>query len=245
MLALGGLVGGLVSTIPSSTPPSAAPTRNEGPAQIVTQTNLHLSRADRHAIDVLLVKFVPAAVERHSATQAWALAGPELKASSTLAQWKAGNSPVPFYPAAKKQDFTGWPTQDVERNQVTLSLLVHPQAGTKLGDYTFSVQAIRQHGRWLVNRFYTVAINNPVRANQREVGPADFQAPGSGGGPPQGKPRLGHSWLLPVVAILSLALLIPFGLGVAVFVRARRRRRQQAADPRNVLPPLPSGSRSN
>ena len=245
LLAAAGTAGGLIAFIPNSTPGTAAPTHNEGPAQVVTQSNVRLTRADRRSIDDLLAKFVPAAVERHSATQAWALAGPELKASSTLAQWKAGNSPVPYYPAKKQQNLTGWPTVDVERNQVTLSLLVHPKTGTKLGDYTFSVQTIRQHGRWLVNRFYTVAINNPVRNGQHEVGPADFQAPGAGSGAPASKPRLGHSWLLPVVAVLSLALLIPFGLGLAVFVRARRRRRQQAADPRNVLPPLPSGSRSD
>ena len=245
MLAVAGLAGGLIAVIPNSTPGSAAPTRNEGPAQAVTQTNVHLSRADRHAIDVLLAKFVPAAVDRRSAAQAWALAGPELKASSTLAQWKAGTSPVPSYPAAEKQVFSGWPTVDVEKNQVTLSLLLHPRPGAKLADYTFSVQVIRRHGRWLVNRFYTIAINNPVRNGQREVGPADFQAPSTGGGPPAGRPRLGHSWLLPVIGILSLALLIPLGLGLTVFVRSRRRRRRLAADPRSVLPPLPSGFRSD
>jgi hypothetical protein len=81
----------------------------------VAQSNLHLTSTDRQAIETLLEKFVPAAVGRQSATTAWALAGPELKASSTLAQWKKGVSPVPAYPV-RKESFAGWPTIAVEKN---------------------------------------------------------------------------------------------------------------------------------
>src|SRR5205085_787366 len=94
-VAAAGTAGGLITLIPNTTPGNPAPVGNEGPAQTVAQTSTVLTAADRRAIDGLLAKFVPAAVERRSADEAWALAGPELKASTTLADWRKGNSPVP------------------------------------------------------------------------------------------------------------------------------------------------------
>ena len=238
LVVAGGVAGG-IAAIPSTTPGNPNPTTNEGPAQLATSTNVPLSAANRRAIDSLLAKFVPAAVGRRSATLAWSLAGPELKASSTLAQWKKGSSPVPAFPV-KEKTFTGWPTMDVERNQVTLSLLVHPVKGKEgLGDYTFAVQAIRNRGRWLVNRLYTIAINHPPRGGLREFGPADLGAQGTGRTPPAKQPSLGRSWFLPVLFGLVAALAAPFLIGGFFFVRSRRRRRLRHEE----MPGLPTRQR--
>jgi hypothetical protein len=237
-----GVAVGVILAIPSPKKENVNPTGAEGAAQTVAQGNLPLRPADRRAIDGVLAKFIPAAVARQNATQAWALSGPELKASSSLAEWKHGNSPVPYFPVREKA-FTGWPTVDVERNAVTFSLLVHPRPGSNLGAYTFSVEAIRDHSRWLINRIYTIAIDNPVRGGKHEIGPADFVAP-SGSASSGTKPRLGSSWLLPIVGILSLIFVIPLSLGIVLFVRSRRRKRQIAASGKSELPPLPSSFRS-
>ena len=149
---------------------------------------------------------------------------------------------MPYFPVREKT-FTGWPTVDVEKDQVTFSLLVHPQPGKKLGAYTFSVEAIRQDNRWLINRIYTIAINNPVRNGKHEVGPADFAAPGGGSSGSPTTTRLGSTWLLPIVGILSSVLVVPLILGVVLFVRSRRRRRRLVAEGRTELPPLPSSLR--
>jgi hypothetical protein len=241
LCAVVGTATGLILAIPSPKHENVNPTGDEGPAQTVAQANVRLTGTDRRQIETLLEKFVPAAVGRKSATTAWALAGPELKASTTLSDWKKGNSPVPSFPVREKT-FTGWPTMDVEKNAVTLSLLVHPKRGSgDLGDYTFAVQAIRRRGRWLVNRLYTIAINHPVRNGKHEIGPADFQAPSSSGSPaPTSKPRLGSSWLLPIAGLLSLAFVIPLTVGGVVLVKSRRRRKRRAEE---NLPPLPSGYR--
>ena len=237
-IAAAGTAAGLIVAIPSPKHENVNPTGKEGPAQTVAQTNARLTSTDRRAIDTLLEKFVPAAVGRQSATTAWALAGPELKASSTLAQWKKGVSPVPAYPV-REREFIGWPTVDVEKNAVVLSLLVHPKSGSSdLGDYTFAVQAIRTKGRWLVNRLYTIAINHPVRNGKHELGPADFQAPSSYAQPPKTKPTLGSSWLLLIFGILLIALVTPLVIGGTLFVRSRRRKRAVA---REELPGLPTG----
>jgi hypothetical protein len=242
---LGGLVAaaavavGVILAIPSPKKENVSPTGAEGPAQTVAPTNVPLKASDRRAIDAVLAKFIPAAVGRRDAERAWALAGPELKTSSTLAEWKKGNSPVPYFPV-RERTFTGWPTVDVERDQVTFSLLVHPKKGSNLGDYTFSVEAIRARSSWLINRIYTIAINNPVRNGKHEIGPADFGAPSAGSSSSSTKPRLSSSWLLPIVGILSLVFVVPVTLGIVLFVRSRRRRRKLAASGSTELPPLPS-----
>lgn len=240
-LVVAGTAAGLILSIPNPKQENVNPTGNEGLADTVAQSHVRLTGPDRQAIDSLLASFIPAAVGRQSAARAWELAGPELKAASTLSQWKRGISPIPAYPVRERR-FTGWPTIDVEKNQVTLSLLVHPKRGQeKLGDYTFAVQAIRSKGRWLVNRLYTIAINHPVRNGKHELGPADFQAPSSYAQPPEAKPELGSSWLLPIVGILLIALVAPLVIGGTLFVRSRRRKRALVSE---EMPSLPSSYRS-
>lgn len=237
-LVIAGVIAGAISLIPNTTPHSVGPTGNEGPAQTVAPTVTHVSPAVRREIDAVLDKFIPAAVERKDAAQAWALAGPNLKASTSLAQWKKGNLPVPQYPA-RGTEFHGWGVLDAQPGDVNFNLLVHPQAGAKLGSYTFHGEMVRVHGKWLVNGLYTAAIDNPARNGHQEVGPADFGAPGGGTTSPT-KSRLGSDWLIPIVAILSAALVIPIVLGLVLLVRSRRRKRQIRAEGRAELPPLPS-----
>jgi hypothetical protein len=231
-------IAGAVSLIPNTTPSSPAVKGNEGPAQTVAPTVTHVSPSVRREIDAVLDKFVPAALERKNAAVAWSLAGPGLKASSSLSQWKAGNLPVPSYPA-RGTEFHGWGVLDAQPGDVNFNLLVHPRPGTNLGSYTFHGEMVKQHGKWLVNGLYTAAIDNPARNGHQEVGPADFGAPGGGTTSPT-KSRLGTSWLIPIVGILSAAFVIPLVLGILLFVRSRRRKRQIRAEGRTDLPPLPS-----
>ncbi len=237
-LLIAGVIAGAISLIPNTTPSNPKVTGNEGPAQTVAPTSTHVSKTVRAQIDAVLDKFIPAAVERKNAALAWALAGPEFRASSSLAQWKKGDSPVPAYPA-RGTEFHGWSVTDAQPGQVIFALLVHPRPGVKIGSYTFAGQMIRQRGKWFVNRLYTTAIDNPVREGQHEVGPADFGAPGGGTTSPT-KTRLGSSWLIPIVGILSAAFVIPLALGIVLLVRSRRRKKQIQAEGRTDLPPLPS-----
>jgi hypothetical protein len=225
----------VVALMPSSKPSSSGPTTNEGPAQLATPPG-RLRAADRQEIDATLDRFIQAAVLRRSAATAWSLAGPELKTSSSLADWRAGNSPVPYYPA-KGTTFHDWRAIDVSRNAVVFNLLVHPRSGSKLGTYVFSGQVVRHGSRWLVNRWYTIAVMNPVRSATHEIGPADFEAP-----PPSGAPA-SHAkptfWrLAPVIGVVALAPLVLLAFGAAAFLRGRRWRRMVAAG-RTELPPLP------
>lgn len=242
----GGLLGGVVAIvalvvilIPNHQPPSPKPSGNEGPAQLASAAALQVSPADRRAINRTLDRFVPAGVARKSPARAWALAGPELKTGSTLAAWKAGNSPIPYYPVLEKT-FHTWRIIDVGPRYVVFNLLVHAQPKAHLGSYVFSGEVVKRGNQWLVNRMYTIAIMNPVTKKTHEVGPADFVAPPPSSQTPNGKSTL-RIGIIPVISILSLIVLIPLSFAVIALLRARRWRRMVRANARTELPPLPSG----
>jgi hypothetical protein len=231
--------------MPGKSPSNGTTTGHRVPAQLAVNTHQKLSQADRRRIDTLLDRFIPAAVERRDPSAAWALAGPELRSASSLSAFRAGNLPVPSYPA-NEQNYHHWRAIDVERGSVVLNVLVHPKNPQKLGTWVFSIEVVKSKSRWLVNRIYTIAVMNPpVRPSTvtHELGPADYAAP-----PPTSRTSTpsspsSHSFLLPVVAIFAIVLLIPLALGAGALLRARRWRRTVRAGGRTELPPLPSSYR--
>lgn len=230
----------IAAAIPEHKAGNGKPTGNEGPAQVAVTTKTRLTAADRRQIDALLDRFIPAGMERRNPALAWKLAGPEMKVSSTLAEWRHGTSPIPYY-QAKETTFHNWQTIDVGPRYVIFNLLLHPLHPDRIGTYVFSGQVVRPGTQWLVNRLYTIAImNSPQFSTTHEVGPADFAAPGGAG---QGAPEtVKHNLgMLPIVGILALVLLVPLGVGIGVLVRARRWRRHVRTEARTSLPPLPSG----
>ena len=177
-LAVGLLAAGLAIAIfvPGKSPSNATPTGNALPAQLAVNTHQKLSAADRAKIDTLLDRFFPAAVERRDPQTAWALAGPEMRSSSSLRDFRNGASPVPSYPA-NEPNYHHWRAIDVEKDFVVLNILVHPKNPKKLGTWVFSVEVVKAKSRWLVNRIYTIAVMNPpVRPATvtHELGPADY-----------------------------------------------------------------------
>jgi hypothetical protein len=215
---------------------------NEGPAQTAPPPrHYRLSAADRRGINAALDRFVPAAMERKDPEAGWALAGSELRSGSTLAAWRAGTSPVPFY-VPRETTFHDWRTIEVDARSVILNVLMHPKNPAE-PSYVFSVQMVKPRRQWLVNRIYTIAVMNPPTntTDTTELGPADYAAPRSASSTPNRGPLLGHLGILPVVVILALVLMIPLGFGAIALVRARRWRRRVRTDGRSELPPLPSG----
>lgn len=238
MLAALGLIAILIPSEQAKNP-QASPSK--GPAQLAVAPRLRLSATDRHAIDITLDRFLPAGLTGKSPATAWALAGPELRSGSTLADWRAGTSPIPYYPVLETT-FHGWRTIDVGPRYVIFNLLVHPKPGAQVPTTVFSGEVVKQGNRWLVNRLYTIATMNPVTRTTREVGPADFAAPPPASQAPEGKPvrRVG---IVPVLSILALILLLPLSFGGVALVRAWRWRARVRAAESTDLPPLPSGYR--
>ena len=240
------VAGALIAVlIPNKGPSKGTASGNRPPAQLAVDTHQKLSQTDRREIDALLDRFIPAAVGRGDLSTAWALAGPEMRSSSSLAEFRKGNLPVPSYPA-NEQNYHHWRAIDVERGSVVLNILVHPKNPQKLGTWVFSIDVVKSKSAWRVNHIYTIAVMNPpVRPATvtHELGPADYAAP-----PPTSRTSTtsspsSRSFLLPVVGIFAILLLIPLGLGAGALLRARRWRRSVRASGRTELPPLPSSYR--
>ena len=233
-------IAAVFALIPSHGPSAPGPTGNEGPAQLAAATpKVRLTTADRRAIDAVLDKFLPAAMERKDPAAGWALAGPEMKSGSTLAGWRRGNLPVPYYQARERQ-FHDWSTIDAGKGYVIFNLILHPAKGSKLATYVFSGEVVKPHGQWLVNRLYTIAImNKPTRANQHpEIGPADFAAGASGSSNSTDKSGHGNR-LIPVLGILAAIALVPLTLGGIALLKALRWRRRVRRSGRSQMPSLP------
>jgi hypothetical protein len=225
--------------IPSHGPSAPGPTGTEGPAQVASATpKTRLTAADRRAIDRTLDRFLPAAMERKDPAAGWALAGPEMRSGSTLADWRNGNSPVPFY-EARETTFHDWQLIDSGPGYVIFNLLVHPAKTSKLAPYVFSGEVLKQHDRWLVNRLYTIAIMNRVTKTTHEIGPADFAA-GATAGAQANPEKQSSSRIVPVLAILAVIALLPLSLGFVALRRARRWRRQVRSSERREIPALPA-----
>jgi hypothetical protein len=236
----------LFALVPSHGPGPSTPTGNEGPAQLASaERKVKLTAADRRAIDAVLDRFLPAAMERKDETLAWRLAGPELKADSSLAEWRKGNTPVPYYPA-RETTFHHWQSIDSGVGYVIFNLLVHPAKGSTLAPYVFSGEVVKVHGAWRVNRLYTIAIMNKTTKKHpmAEVGPADFGAGSSPGTSAPPDTTTHSSRIVPVLFVLGAVILIPLLLAVVALRRARRFKRQAQSSGRQQIPSLPARYRS-
>jgi hypothetical protein len=218
----------VVALVPERSSIEDTITTDEGPAQLADTHVYHLTAVDRTKINALLDRFIPASVQRRSAATAWALAGPELRASSSLAQWQAGNSPVPEYPA-RGTTFHYWTVVAVEKNDVVFNILLHPQAGHKVPSYELSGQVIRHGSGWRVNRLYTIAtFSHPSAKQTKVVGPNDFAASAGSPSPATQHARLSHWYSIPLFVLFGGVIIFPLSLGVVAVVRGRRFRRATA-----------------
>lgn len=215
-------------------PPNTHATGKPGSAQVAAPISLRVRPADRRAIDRVLDRFIPDGIGHRSMAAAWRMAGPELRASSTLREWRRDVSPLPYYPVAGTT-FHDWRTLDAGRDYVELTILLSPRRGSRLGAWGFSGEMVRRGSHWLVNRFYTAATYNRAGV---QVGPD--VVPGGGGGGGVVAPALSGDWLIvPIVGLFAAAVLFPLGFLLVSWLRDVRWRRR---NPSESLPPLPGGA---
>jgi hypothetical protein len=200
--------------LPSS--PERAPEHfSNQPAQLLEKTKpVHLTRADRHAIDATLERFVQEAMGRTNLAASYALATPTLRGGLTLAQWKRGN--IPVYPYTARPGSTeGWNLQFVEENHAALEVFLQPGKGEQLGPVTVAVDLRKQAGRWRVDGLAPTAIFSKAGEKPRVFANTDLQRGNTAIAPPQ---RLDAKWLFaPVAAIVLMLLAIP----AVLFARRR------------------------
>ena len=216
------LIVGAIFFLPS---PHKLPETFSGPASIDAPGQAHVSSPERRRINTTVDRFVLAALDRSDPGTAWDLAGPDLRGTSTRADWVAGKIPVGLFPVAGTR-FRGWTHISASPGAVTFDLLIQPRAGSQVGATAFSVQAIRRHGGWVINRWYTLATFTPVGTKHPHiVGPNDFGAPGQGDAHVD-RARLGRWWLAVPAGFFALGL---FVVGLVVGRNWLRYRRMRAA----------------
>jgi hypothetical protein len=196
-----------------------------------------LAPADRLAINRLLDRFVPSAVERRDPAASWRLATPAMRSGTTFRQWRGGDLPVYPYPARGAR-FHGYAIDYALPGDVAFELYIPPRAGARVDPISFSVEVKKIRGRWLVDSFYPAASFDT--RDHRVVGPRDF-VPGAVSNT-SGNARLGTVWLAVPGALLAGILLVPltlFAVGRArdrcAFAAARVRPYDEpATGPRSV-----------
>jgi hypothetical protein len=191
-------------------------------AGVAAAARPRLASADRTAIRAVLEQYVPAMLERKDVRLGWRLSGPQVRGSSTLAEWLHGG--VPIYPfPARPGPVDGWTLTYVTPGDVGLDLLLQPRKGAKSPAIAFRIEMTRIGGAWKVNAFYPEATFDTGGA--KVFSPQD--ATGNGATAQVPRPRVSGRWLLlPAAVVGALAVVgVPAGLLVS-----RRRARSASRD---------------
>jgi hypothetical protein len=177
-----------------------------------------MAPAERRAVIATAALFVRTAVRREHAERAYELVGPNLRGTTTRAEWRDGDIPVVPYPV----DDARWKFDYSYANEIGLQVAVFPTPGATVGPAVFNL-SLRSVGRgakrrWLVDSWSPRGGGGGARPSRSEgspfrVGPAP---------PASASTNLGAVWLLVPAGLIALALLVPVSLIVVERVRSRR-----------------------
>jgi hypothetical protein len=202
--------------------------------------------AKRRAVRTVLAKFIDTAVARRNVGDSWDLAGPTLRRGVTYQEWQNGQIPVVPYPAAQHGQGSWNLVNYSYRNRVGLELLLFPRSGSGYSVATAETDVVRgQDGRWRVDYWMLTKFHGPgataaadSASAQGEGAPNVHKLPGkknraaakASRRAAEARPaarrgdvaRLDKTWILVPVALLSLVVLVPLGVGVGGWIRNRR-----------------------
>jgi hypothetical protein len=190
-----------------------------------------IPKTDLRAIRVLLRSFVPEAVGREHPGKAWDLATPEMRATTTRADWRQGTLPVFPYPV--RQTTYGIRPITVTPNDVTFDLMVQPKPGSNAGVEVYTTEVQRIGGRWLVAGMAASAqFAGPG-------GPATITAQPDFAPHVQGiahHNNLSGRWVLVPIAVISLPLIVA-PIGILLLWRRGRAPRPDAETRKRAFAP--------
>jgi hypothetical protein len=224
LAALTGLVAAGIVLLPSGAKPRPV-SKAKGPAHVVRiPRSVPMTAARRRAIDGLLTRFVPAAVERRQPLRALPLVTPAFRAGVTRDEWAQGNLPV--LPFDSSNSRFPWTLGYSYANEISVDVLLHPSAKEELGAIAFTAVFKRQGRDWLIDSFVPAASFAPKKKAPRILAQPDFTPSMTTVGT---KARLGAHWLLLPFAVLALIVLVPVGIGIAKWRRSRKAWREYRA----------------
>lgn len=218
-VAAAALLAAGVATLPTAKPAAPPEPLSNEPAQLPPRERpLWLSAADRQAVNAVLDRFVPAAVQRRDGAAAYDLVTPRLRGDDRREAWARGALPVMQFPARGTR-FHDWSLKYVDDNGVGFDLLLQPRPKARVGPIMFAVDLERLGGHWLVDSFGPIATFAPAEAPARVRAVGDF-SPQAGGDEVE-RGRLSPAWLL--LPLGFLGVLAALGLGWALSSRRAAR----------------------
>jgi hypothetical protein len=202
------------------------------------------SAAKRRAVRKVLAHFIATAVARQRVADSWALAGPGLRQDITYKQWRTGEIPVVPYPVAKHGQ-GAWDVVNYSyRNRVGLEVLLFPKPRSGYSVATVETDLVRgRDGRWRVDYWMLTKFHGPGATAPAdsasalgEGAPNVHKLPGKGSKKRAGRERteteaaagetsparLDKTWVVVPLALLSLVIVIPLGIGTTAWLRNRR-----------------------
>lgn len=233
----------LVAALCAAAPPGALADEEPLPPLVFEQgePQVPLTRETRRALNRLLDRFVPAAVERRDPAVAYELATPALRAGDTRRDWAGGDLPVPPYDA-RGTTFHEWVLRYSFADEVDIQLILMPSEREPGGPVAYDVNFKRVRGEWRIDAFMPEATfaREGETARMLSVRDVNPDGPASGSVSRADKPRLGSIWFF----VPGLLLLLPVAAALGWVVReVRWNRRARAAAGSASLPDLP-GRRS-
>ena len=190
---------------------------------------IEMAPAERRAVIATAALFVETAVRREHAERAYELVGPNLRGTTTRAEWRDGDIPVVPYPV----DDARWKFDYSYANEIGLQVAVFPTPGATVRPAVFNL-SLRSVGRgakrrWLVDSWSPRGGGGGGARPTRSEGSAfrvDLKPP------PTRSTSLGAIWLLVPAGLIALAFLVPATLVVVDRVRTRRAQRAYEASRR-------------
>lgn len=210
--------------------------------------NVPFTRAKQREVRRVLRQFEATAVDRRDVASSWAISAPALREGVSRKDWNEGNLPVVPYPAADKGLGTWSFVQYSYPRTVGLEVFLFPKPGSGYSAMTADTELVKgSDGQWRVSYWMPKSFHGPpsVAAKAKvkaKVKPAKHTLPAKAAGKrsahttrkaapatePTGTPKVNRIWWILPIAVVSLILLVPLGLGVGTWYRNRRAAREYA-----------------
>jgi hypothetical protein len=238
VLAAGGVAALIGLLYPNTGQKEARFTRGKPKVVHEEPRSTPLSKADRASAQKVVDAFVTDGVLGQDLDHSYDLVTSQMREGMTRLEWKTEDTPIVPFP---RRDFVlaksklSYSHGNVARYDV--AMLARPQGQTPSGMFSIELHALGRAGtrHWLVDYWQPIGGGISTPAVPR-VNPLALRNQPSATAQP-----LGTSWVLVPLAVLSLIVLLPLGLGVRGWVRNRRIDRAYGT---KTLPPLkpPTGS---
>ncbi len=212
-------------------PPESAVERSPLTPTGPVPTPIRMTPAIRREVDAVIERFVRTAVVRRDPGSAWSIASPNLRAGSTLGDWRRGDLPAHPYPASALRAID-WRVVYREPDRLGVDVMLVPKARSSAA-VSVSTAELTPIGRgadrrWLVDSWAPVA----TLGTGAPAAPARTETSVAAPDLAYDEGKLSPRWLL-VPASLGLVLVLTLGaFALRASLRARRAERLYRAHAR-------------